>query len=189
MSGPCYGGCRALILSNSALWFLESRRRTKRSVNRQNAPKMTKVRALPAAWMRERNVNDTRKFDVPKLNVDAATPRPRTRRGKTSETRIHAIGPDTKGIASDERHQTRGGDLTQRLPQRRLIVEAIQPASTATAVMPPMPCVKKRFSPLRDPPEQERSLWPAHSSWLPEMSRRLRFCLELMPASENICGP
>src|SRR5579885_3373206 len=54
---------------------------------------MAKVRALPIASINDKNVIETMKLEVPDPNVAAATPRPRTRKGKTSATRIHAIAP------------------------------------------------------------------------------------------------
>src|ERR1700758_3380881 len=52
-----------------------------------------KVNVLPAALISERNVSDTMKLDAPDPMDAAATPRPRSCRGNTSDTRIHATGP------------------------------------------------------------------------------------------------
>jgi len=54
---------------------------------------MAKVAVLPAVLISDRKVMETRKFDAPEPSVAAATPRPRNRNGKTSETRIQAMGP------------------------------------------------------------------------------------------------
>jgi hypothetical protein len=84
------------MLSNSRPLVSGITKRTKNSVRIQNAPYMIRVSEVPAALRRDRKVSEIRKFEVPKLSVAAATPRPRTRKGKTSETIIQAIGPILK---------------------------------------------------------------------------------------------
>src|ERR1700691_3301348 len=82
-----------LIVSNSRPAVSGTMKRTKISVRTQNAAYMRNVILLPVALISERKVMETRKLDAPEPSDAAATPRPRTRSGKTSDTSIHAIGP------------------------------------------------------------------------------------------------